>query len=58
MRYKNIIGKKHGRLTVIKYIRNNKYNHSIWEYKCDCGKICNTDKTVEHPKVVMTYKTT
>ena len=46
MRCKNIIGEKYGRLTVIKYIGNNKYNRSIWECKCDCGKTCNADKNV------------
>lgn len=46
MRYKNIIGNKYERLKVIKYIGNNKYNRSVWECKCDCGKICIADKNV------------
>ncbi len=34
---KNLIGKTYGRLTVISYSEKNKYNRSMWLYKCECG---------------------
>ena len=35
----DIVGKKFDRLTVIKRVDNNKKNNSMWECKCECGKI-------------------
>lgn len=39
----DLTGKKFGRLTVIKRIGRDKYYHSTWLCKCECGKekICN-----------------
>lgn len=34
----DLTGQKFGRLTVIKQAKNNKYNHTCWLCKCDCGK--------------------
>ena len=31
-------GNRHGRLTVIKRIKNNKYGQAKWLCRCDCGK--------------------
>ena len=36
-KYENLIGKRFGKLTVIKKLENNKFNHSTWLCKCDCG---------------------
>ena len=33
----NEAGKKYGRLTVIKYVGNNKYGRALWACECDCG---------------------
>ena len=39
MRFTDLTGKKFGRLTVIKRsFPNNKYNHSRWLCRCDCGR--------------------
>ena len=35
----NLINKKFGRLTVIKYIGKNKYGHNRWLCKCQCDKL-------------------
>lgn len=37
-RYKDLSGRKFGRLTVEKYIRTDKNYNVIWLCKCDCGK--------------------
>ena len=37
----DLIGKKFGRLIVIKEYGRDKYGHIIWECKCDCGNIIN-----------------
>lgn len=34
---KDLIGKKFGRLTVIKYYGSNKYGRSLWLCQCECG---------------------
>ena len=31
-------GKTFGRLTVLEYAYNDKYGHSMWKCKCECGK--------------------
>lgn len=36
---KDIIGKKFGRLTVIRYLRTGKYWKAIWQCRCDCGAV-------------------
>lgn len=35
----NLIGQKFGKLTVLKFIGNDKYNNRIWECICECGNI-------------------
>ena len=35
----NIMGKKFGRWTVTEYKGTDKWNHALWECKCDCGTI-------------------
>lgn len=41
--YKNLSGKRFGKLTVIKYLYRNKTNY-YWECLCDCGKIKNISR--------------
>lgn len=36
---KDISGKKFGKLTAVKYVSKNSHNQSLWEFKCDCGKL-------------------
>lgn len=38
-RLKNLVGKRFGRLYVIKYIGTNAYRKAIWQCRCDCGEI-------------------
>ncbi len=38
MKHEDLTGKKFGRLTVIKRVENDKYNHILYLCKCDCGK--------------------
>lgn len=33
----NLIGKKFGKLSVVKYVGKNKYGKPLWLCKCDCG---------------------
>ena len=42
MKYKNIQGKKFGKLTAVSYYGNDKYGNALWFCKCECGniKIC------------------
>lgn len=35
----DLVGRKFGRLTVVKKVKSDKAGHSIWECKCDCGNI-------------------
>lgn len=35
---KNLLGKKFGRLLVIRRVENNNRNRAMWLCKCDCGK--------------------
>lgn len=37
--FKNIIGQRFGKLTVVKHIGSNNKGNAIWECKCDCGNI-------------------
>ena len=39
-RYKDLIGQKFGRLTVIEKTGESKHRSPLWKCKCDCGKIC------------------
>ncbi len=32
-------GQRFGRLIVIRRVKNNKFNHTRWECKCDCGEL-------------------
>jgi hypothetical protein len=36
-RYKDITGRRFGRLYVIEYVGNDKHNNALWLCKCDCG---------------------
>jgi hypothetical protein len=36
---KDIIGKTYGQLTAIKYVGIDKYNQSLFEFRCSCGQI-------------------
>lgn len=36
-RFKDITGRKFGRLTAVKRIGRDKWNHWLWEFNCDCG---------------------
>ena len=36
--FKDLIGKKFGRLLVLKRLENNKYSRAVWLCQCDCGK--------------------
>lgn len=36
-RYKDIVGNRYGRLTVLRYVETNKCREAIWECVCDCG---------------------
>ena len=36
-RYKDIIGQKFGKLTVIEYVGNDKQGMALWLCKCECG---------------------
>lgn len=38
-KYKDETGKKHGMLTVLRYVKTDFYNGAIFECKCDCGNI-------------------
>lgn len=38
--FKNLIGQKFGRLTVLSFKEINKNHKSVWHCKCDCGKEC------------------
>lgn len=37
----NLVGKRYGRLTVLSYIKNDRWNHRIYECRCDCGNVVN-----------------
>lgn len=43
--FEDLIGKRFGRLTVIKKAPKLKSNTTRWECKCDCGKIIQTTRT-------------
>jgi len=36
--FRDLTGRKFGRLTVIEFSHRNKYRHSMWNCRCDCGK--------------------
>lgn len=38
-RYKDLTGKKFGKITVVERLENNHKNQTIWLCECDCGKI-------------------
>lgn len=40
---KNLIGKRFGKLTVIKRAANNRFGHVCWECQCDCGGVTIVD---------------
>lgn len=42
VRYKDLTGKKFGRLTVLKYNSHSKHKHLMWKCECVCGKVINT----------------
>ena len=42
---KDITGNKYNKLTVIKYIGQNKSKESIWLCQCDCGGEITTTKS-------------
>jgi len=35
--FKDLTGKRYGKLTVLKYVGKDKNRHSLWLCKCDCG---------------------
>ncbi len=37
--FRNIADQKFGRLTALMFVGKNKSGHSLWECRCDCGKI-------------------
>ncbi len=37
--FRNITDQKFGRLTALLFVGKNKSGHSLWECRCDCGKI-------------------
>ena len=37
MKYKDIVNNKYGKLIVLCYYKNDKYNNALWLCKCDCG---------------------
>lgn len=41
-RYKNLIGQRFGRLTVIEKTDKRYYGYVVWKCKCDCGNIVET----------------
>lgn len=52
--YKDITGKKYGRLTVLKEFGRNKSREILWECKCDCGN----SKTVKITYTNLTHGNT
>lgn len=38
---KDISGKRFTRLTVVKFLKVDKYSHAVWECLCDCGETVN-----------------
>lgn len=40
MKYKDEVGKKYGRLTVIERAGSNASGYALWKCKCDCGNEC------------------
>lgn len=37
--FKNVIGQKFGKLTVVRRLANDKYGNSTWECLCECGNL-------------------
>lgn len=36
-RFKDLVGQRFGRLTVVKFYGKDKHSHNLWLCKCDCG---------------------
>lgn len=49
-RVKDRTGKRYGRLTVIEYVKNNKYAQAMWLCRCDCGNITTVSGGALHSK--------
>lgn len=43
--FKNLIGQRFGKLTVLERVENNRFNHVCYKCQCDCGGIAIVDST-------------
>ena len=41
--FKSLVGQRFGKLTVIERVQNNRFNHTCYKCKCDCGGITIVD---------------
>src|SRR5262252_8515840 len=35
--FTNITGQRFGRLVAVERVENNRHNHAVWRWRCDCG---------------------
>ena len=42
--FKDLSGQRFGKLIVLKYVGNNRYQQSLWECLCDCGSVVTVNR--------------